>query len=277
MIRKAALLVSILPVLAACQPPQTGNDTQSDGSPLQAPVNADVNTLSYRCESGATVGIVSDAGRTVNLDHAGQSLTLQAEAVASGAAYKDAHYRWVVTRDNRQEKAELFKDGRLLETCSRHQESAAPSPGLAPCRADQMELRAGEADAGMGHRQQTFIVTLKEEQACLLPAWPTVRLKGTGAEPPPPIVRTTDSYFDAGTARERQPLTRDGAMMFHIGWSVVPDETAGTDVCPQVSSLQVEAPGGGLLVPVAQDFRACGRGVVLSPFRPSDTVARKSD
>lgn len=213
----------------------------------------------------------------MHLDYDGQTQTLQSESVASGASYRNDRYRWVVTRGAQQESAKLYRDGTLVETCSRHQESAAPEPGLAPCRADQMDLRAGETDAGMGHRQQTFVVTLKGEQPCLLPAWPVIHLEGVDGAIAPQVVRTTDSYFGTGNLKQRQPLTHDRAVMFHIGWSVIPDETAGDGACPKVASIKVAAPGGGMLIPDVQDFGACGRGVVLSPYRPSSDEVSKSD
>ena len=35
--------------------------------------------------------------------------------------------------------------------------------------------------------------------------------------------------------------------------------------------------GGGALTPVAQNFEACGRGVELSPYRPSTLEPQKID
>jgi len=65
--------------------------------------------------------------------------------------------------------------------------------------------------------------------------------------------------------------------MFHIGWSVIPDESKGQTDCPAVTGMVVTAPGGGALTPVAQNFEACGRGVELSPYRPSTLEPQKID
>lgn len=276
MLRKSASLLWILPALAACQAePQEGQ--AQGGSPLTAPEVPEVMAVTYRCESGTDVAVTLDNGRALHLTYEGQAQTLQPQDVSSGATYRNAQYRWVINRGEGRETAQLFRGDTVLETCSREQASAAPAPGLAPCRAEQLELRAGETDAGMGHRQQTFEVALRGEQPCLLPAWPSVKLEGEGAKEPPAITRTTDSYFGTQDIQERLTVTKERPVMFHMGWSVIPDETKGDDPCPNVTSMTVNAPGGGTLTPVAQAFSACGRGVVLSPFRLSTMDARKTD
>lgn len=275
---KPATLLMILPVLAACQAEQsTQKDVPTEGSALQAPSDPEASAVSYRCESGSTVEAMLDGERALNLTYGGQTMNLQAEAVNSGAAYRNAQYRWVLSRGAENEEAQLYRGDTLLETCSRHQLSGAPQPGLAPCRADQLDLKPGETDAAMGHRQQTFEVALKGDQPCLLPAWPVVHLEGEGSSDAPPVVRTTDAYFGTRTVQQRQTLTSERAVMFHLGWSVIPDETIGTGACPKVIAMNVTAPGGGTLTPVAQSFAACGRGVVVSPFRPTTIDARKTD
>lgn len=273
MVKSKASVLWVLPLLAACQEQAAA----PADSPLRAPAAPEVSTASFQCESGKAVDVTVDAGRAAHVKYDNQDLTLQPEAVPTGAAYKNGQYRWVVAEADGTETARLYQAGQVIETCSRQQASAVPMPGLAPCRAEQLDLRPGETDAGMGHRQQTFEVVLKGRQSCLLPAWPAVRLEGFGTQAPPEVHHTTDSYFGPQDMSDRVTLTAERPVMFHIGWSVIPDESKGQTDCPAVTGMVVTAPGGGTLTPVAQNFEACGRGVELSPYRPSTLEPQKID
>ncbi len=274
---KPASLLLILPVMAACQAETQTDQSGDTGSALIVPPEPEVSSVSYSCESGTEMKVTLDGARTLHLNYDGQTLNLQGEAVNSGASYRNAEYRWAVHRTGDLEQGTLYRGTEAVEVCNRQQVSAAPEPGLAPCRAQQIDLKVGDTDAGMGHRQQTYELTLKGDQPCLLPAWPTVKLEGRGGKPAPALNRTTDSYFGTENVEQRQTLTKERSVMFHVGWSVIPDETKGNDPCPMVGSLSLSAPGGGTLTPPDQVFGACGRGVVLSPFRPLANEDRKTD
>ena len=275
MFKTKASVLWVLPLLAACQAEAPANDKGDTGSVLSVPTAPESTAVTFSCESGTELKVTVDGARTLHLEYGDQTLNLQGEAVNTGASYRNAQYRWGVIRKGDIEEGTLYRGGEPIEICIRQQPSAAPTPGMAPCRADQLDLRPGESDAGMGHRQQTFEVALKGTQPCLLPAWPTVHLEGFGTQAPPEVHRTTDSYFGPQAMSDRVTLTAERPVMFQVGWSVIPDESKGQTTCPTVTGMVVSAPGGGALAPVAQNYEACGRGVEISPYRPSTQERQK--
>lgn len=266
--------VLVVPLLASCQ--RDGAADHAGKPPLQAVYVDDLAPVKFVCESGKSVTVRREDGRAVQLGYEGDDVRLIAQAVPRGSRFANDTMQWSVTEAANQETGVLSIDGQVVETCHRAAQSAAPDPGLAPCRVEQMAWKAGEIDAALGHRQQVFEVSLKGRSACLLPAWPVVHVTGQDSDAVPMVRQTTDTYFGTANPEGRVTLKPDEPVTFLVGWSVIPNEAQGQTVCPVVDRLSLAVPAGGALAPWAMDAEVCGSGLLVSPFIEPDKKVLKS-
>ncbi|MEG1452563.1 DUF4232 domain-containing protein [Brevundimonas sp.] len=256
-------LLLLLPVLAACQQPAPEDKSGQLKMP-QATASAPVR---YTCGAGGDVVVAYDEGGVAHLTLDGQTMDLMTTSSPRGSAYSDGHLRWEIVNEAGQEIASLTLADGTVRRCVRPSPTAAPAPSLTACRADQLQMEAGEADAAMGHRQQEMRVSLKGATGCILPQWPELALepsKGVTVE------RTTDGYFGAPQGQDRIEMKPDQTVRFYLGWGVIPHEYAGEKKCPEITGWSLKAPGGGQLasVPasVPASMTACGGKVTVSAF-----------
>lgn len=257
----------IVPLLAACQqevaPQETGG-----GLKLEPAVAS--QSLTYSCGRGQEITVTYGEGGLAHLTLDGAELRLTSRTAQRGVEYSDGNVSWVlVNRDNKEIGTLTNTDG-IITQCSRVANTPAPPPTLTACRADQLEARTGDMDAGMGHRHLPVILALKGETGCLLPKWPQVTIlqdttSALKAE------RTTDAYFASVEGKERLELRSGDAVQFYLGWSVIPNEAAGESVCPQVRGWTITPPGGGSLDTIPADIRVCGGKVSMSAFTTIET------
>lgn len=253
----------LLPLLAACQREAVPQET---GGGLQLDQAAASQALTYTCGvSQQPLTVTYDEGGLAHMTLDGAEVWLTARTAQRGAQYSDGHVSWqLVNQDNKDVGTLTKADGAVVQ-CTRVANSAAPAPTLTACRADQLEAKTGEIDAGMGHRHLPVVLTVKGETGCLLPKWPQVailqdKVSALKAE------RTTDAYFASVEGKERLELKPGDAVQFYLGWSVIPNEAAGESVCPQVRGWTVTPPGGGSLDTIPADIRVCGGKVTMSAF-----------
>lgn len=263
------LLPMLLPVLSACQQPAP----EETGGQLQMPHAAASTPVRYTCGTDGDVVVAYDEGEVAHLTLDGQAMNLMATASLRGSAYTDGKVRWDVVQEDGQEVARLTLADGTVRQCARPSPTAAPAPGLTACRADQLQLEIGEADAAMGHRQQEMRLSLKGERACILPQWPELELVTQKTAAPVKIERTSDSYFAASQGQTRIELKPQQTVSFYLGWGVIPHEGEGETKCPEVSSWTLKAPGGGQLASVPASITACGGKVTVSAFA-TDAGAR---
>lgn len=270
-------LVLILPLLAACQreavPQETGGGLDLEAAAAPTPVT-------YGCGRGQELSVTYDQGGLAHLVLDGIEMRLTQRATARGASYSDGKTSWDLVNARDLEIGTLTgEDGNIIQ-CSRRAPTAAPAPTLTACRADQLEAKAGEIDAGMGHRHMPVTVTLKGATGCILPQWPELALMPEEATRNLKVERTTDTYFAKSDAPSRVSLERGQSAQFYLGWGVVPHEAEGETICAEVSGWRLKAPGGGQLAEIPAEIQACGRRVTVSPFllqaRNGDAAAKPS-
>lgn len=253
----------LLPVLAACNPPAP----EETGGPLKMPQDMASAPVRYSCGTGGDVVVAYDEGGVAHLTLDGQMMNLMATGSTRGSAYSDGHVRWEIVNEAGQEVARLTLEDGSMRQCVRPAPTAAPAPGLTACRADQLQLETGEADAGMGHRQQEMRVSLKGTTGCILPQWPELALEpATDVK----VERTSDGYFGAQEGRDRIEMKPDQTVRFYLGWGVIPHEYAGETKCPEITGWSLKAPGGGQLPSVSARMTACGGKVTVSAFATDD-------
>ncbi len=260
---RAMKFLMLLPVLSACQQPAP-EDTSGQLKMPQDTVSAPVR---YSCGAAGDIVVAYDEGGVAHLTLDGQTVNLMATGSARGSAYTDTRLRWEVINEAGQELASLTLADGTVRQCVRPAPTSAPAPSLTACRADQLQLETGEADAGMGHRQQEMRVSLKGATGCILPQWPELALepsKGVTVE------RTTDGYFGAPQGRDRIEMKPDQTVRFYLGWGVIPHAYAGEEKCPEVSGWSLKAPGGGQLASIPASMTACGGKVTVSAFATGD-------
>lgn len=256
------LLPVLLPVLSACQQPAP----EETGGQLKMPSATASTPVRYTCGTGGDVVAAYDKGGVAHLTLDGQTMNLMATASPRGSAYTDGKVSWDVVQQDGQEVALLTLADGTVRQCVRPSPTAAPAPSLTACRADQLQLETGEADAAMGHRQQEMRLSLKGERACILPQWPELELVTQKAAVPVKIERTSDSYFAAPQGQNRIELKPEQTVSFYLGWGVIPHEGEGETKCPEVSGWTLKAPGGGQLASVPASITACGGKVTVSAF-----------
>lgn len=243
------------------QPPE-----QADATPT-LPATAEAFDVVYQCNSGQELAISFDARQSAQFEYDGQLQSLTSLVTARGAAYANEDYRLRLLEQDGKESAVLMRGDGVVERCDRERRTAVASPGLAPCRPEQIELALASEDAAMGHRQKTFRVTLQGEGACLLSSWPAVKVVPVAGAQAPSIVRTTDSYFGTPEDHNRKVLEQGRPLTFHLGWSVIPRGNATLQDCPAVGSVQLLAPAGGEGNAVPVQMQVCGDRIDVSPFK----------
>lgn len=262
--RRAAKILVLLPWVAACQ--QVEPEQETGG--LRAPDAVAAMAVKYSCDTGGDLSVTYDAGGIAHVALDGHTLNLMATDSTRGTAYAADGVRWETVNEAGQERGSLTLADGTVRQCARPSPTAAPAPVSTSCRADQLQLKAGETDAAMGHRQQEMHLSLKGAQACILPQWPELELVTETSASPPKVERTSDSYFTVPEGPKRIELKPSQVVRFYLGWGVIPHEGEGETVCPQVTGWKLNAPGGGQLAPVSAQITACGGKVTVSAFAP---------
>lgn len=259
---KSALALGLTFIMAAACGPDAGSDGggKSGGAPV------DEVLLSYTCDSGKTLTTRRGDGPTLVLDYDGREETLASLPVPRGARFTNANVRWDVSEAAGRETGVLMLGDQKSDTCTRTANAAAPDPGLAPCREEQLIWQAGDVEAALGHRQQAFTVQIRGEAQCLLPAWPVLDVQTKDGATVPDVTQAVDSYFGDAEPRGRVVLGAGRGLGFFVGWSIIPTGDAEPQSCPQVKGLALRVPAGGTLPVIGVDMQVCGQGLMISPF-----------
>lgn len=264
---------ALLPLVAACQQQaETPVARQEGGLNLEAAVAGQAATgpVVYSCAGDQTLSVRYDGAGLARVAIDGREVALTARPAERGVLYNQGEVSWQVVQAEGRETGTLTAADGTVTQCSRAVHTAAPPPALTACRADQLTLSAGDVDAGMGHRNLPVTVTAKGPTGCLLPQWPQASLLPASAAKGVKVERTTDSYFIHADAETRIALEPGQFVQFFVGWSVIPHEADGEQACPDLEGLEVLAPGGGRLGPLAVPMQVCGGRVTISPFsRPA--------
>ena len=253
----------ILPLLVACQREAAPVD---NGGQLNLEAAGQEVAVTYACGQGQSLSVIYDEAGEARVSVEGRERRLVSQPAQRGAVYGDGQVRWhLVNDDNRENGTLTGPDGKVLQ-CSRQANTAAPAPALTACRADQLDVAAGEMDAGMGHRHLPVSISVKGAVGCILPRWPELSLMPLDVGKSIKVERTTDSYFAKADGADRIALEPGQTAQFFIGWGVIPHEGDGEMRCPELEGWRVKAPGGGELAQIATQIQACGSRLTISPF-----------
>ena len=266
-------LALVLPLVAACQ-------AEPEAPKAEGQLNLEAATstaaVTYACEGAGSVSVTYDGERAAHVMADGQTYNLRATTAPRGLAYTDSRTRWALVQEDDRENATLTLADGTVRQCSRTANTAAPAPGLASCRSDQLQVQAEEIDAGMGHRNMPVNVSLKGQTGCLLPQWPQLTLLPETAAGGVKVEQTTDSYFAKSVPNGRIELKPGGSARFYMGWGVIPHEGEGETVCPEITGWRLKAPGGGELPEIATQIQGCGGKITISPFEQKDVTAARN-
>lgn len=293
----AFVAIAALTGASACQRAEESAAPAQPTAPAP-PQTPPAPTVSYACESGATVQAQYPDSATAQLAYKGQTYALRTTQAASGARYIGSGVEWwTATRDG-QESATLSRLGpnedvgaAVLERCSRPAggmaggvmtpgpqptpgQTPTPAPGgvlpaSAPCKGPQLKLAAESGDAGAGNRVRNFSLQNVGAQACSLTGYPGVTLQDARGRNLTAIRadQSPGSYFRQGEAPRPVELAPQAKAYFEVAWTVVPDETMGEKTCPSAATIRATAPGDTAVVSLPFAFQPCGGKIRVSPIR----------
>lgn len=278
----AALVMGAL-ALAACNQDQAEPAQPLPQEPAAAPAQTTTPPIGYACESGKTVQAQYIDTETAQVIYDGQTYAMRIAVSGSGARYVGSGLEWWTASRDGQENATLSRIGpndqvgtAVLERCSRPSSNPdLPPPGQQPatanapaCRAADLRLAAGPADAGAGNRVQVLTLTNAGATPCSLSGYPSVSLLDANGRP----VSGVRSDQNPGTAAP-VTLAAGGRAFFDIAWNVVPNEAQGQTTCPTAARVTVRfgAETASLAVPLS--LTPCGGRVRVNPVRATEDVA----
>lgn len=271
--------------LAACDreaaEPVQATPQETDSGTADAPT---APPIGYACESGKTVQAQYVDTETAQLTYDGQDYALRIAPSGSGARYVGSGLEWWTASRDGQENATLSRIGpndqvgtAVLERCGRPSTNPdLPPPGPVPatggeavaCRATDLRLAAGDADAGAGNRTQILTLSNAGTTPCRLSGYPAVSLLDANGRP------VTGVRADQNPATAA-PVTLEpgGRAFFDIAWTVVPNEAEGQTTCPTAARVRVRIGSDTASLALPLSFTPCGGRIRVNPVRAAEDVA----
>ncbi|MEJ2631055.1 MAG: DUF4232 domain-containing protein [Acidihalobacter sp.] len=119
--------------------------------------------------------------------------------------------------------------------------SARTSAAPPICRTNQLALRAGQADAGMGHVTQALVLERRGTGSCRLFGTPRVQLLDSHGAPLPTVQRTTPYPLVPGRMPPMIRLAPGEKAHFTVHYATATGY--GSERCPTAAALAVTPPG----------------------------------
>ena len=150
-----------------------------------------------------------------------------------------------------------------LDGCA---DTSPRQPQPPACRTDQLTLRAGGADAGMGHVTQTLVLERRGGGNCLLNGTPRVQLLDAHGAPLPTVQRSLPYPVVPGRMPPMIHLAPGQAAHFTLHYANATGYGGpGSPRCPSSKALAVTPPGAGSPLRLTLSINAYG-GLAPAPI-----------
>jgi hypothetical protein len=143
--------------------------------------------------------------------------------------------------------------------------TASLTPAVVPvCQASSLTAASGEMNGAAGNQAHAIVLTNGSSQACTVEGFPTVQMLSASGQSV--ATHQTDGNVPAGASISSTPslvtIAPGVGASFVIQWSDVP---GGPQDCPSASELEIDLPGGGGTVTLAEAVDPCGGDLYVSP------------